>query len=331
MRHAYHLFAVRVPERRAVYDAMHAAGIGVQVHYVPIYKHSLFADAGRSGADFPETERAYAGLLSLPLYPGLTETDQDRVVEVLTDASGDRSDPGAGGLDPAAGQGAARPGRPAGAGVGRGRGAREQRVFRRGGRRDDALDEDDAVAALASELGAVVVRGPVDDVLTRFLSAVDTVGARPNDVVVRLTADCPLLDPRLIAQCVRTFSPERLDYVTTDHDGTIAHGFDVEVVSVAALRRVDALAHWRRSFARDVVHRGARRGVPGRRFRARALERRPARDARRARRRASCSTRWSPSWVSRANEWRVVVGLLRERPDLVALNAHVGVKPLALG
>jgi UDP-4-amino-4,6-dideoxy-N-acetyl-beta-L-altrosamine transaminase len=82
-RHAYHLFAVRVPERRAVYDAMHAAGIGVQVHYVPIYKHTLYADRGRSGAHFPETERAYDGLLSLPMYPALTETDQDRVVEVL--------------------------------------------------------------------------------------------------------------------------------------------------------------------------------------------------------------------------------------------------------
>jgi perosamine synthetase len=87
-RHAYHLFAVRVPERRAVYDAMHAAGIGVQVHYVPIYKHSLFADVGRSGSDFPETERAYAGLLSLPLYPGLTEREQDRVVEVLSQCIG---------------------------------------------------------------------------------------------------------------------------------------------------------------------------------------------------------------------------------------------------
>jgi dTDP-4-amino-4,6-dideoxygalactose transaminase len=84
VRHAYHLFAVRVPNRRAVYDAMHAAGIRVQVHYVPIYKHPLFADVGRSAADFPETERAYDGLLSLPLYPALSERDQERVVEVLS-------------------------------------------------------------------------------------------------------------------------------------------------------------------------------------------------------------------------------------------------------
>jgi len=83
VRHAYHLFAVRVPQRRAVYETMRAAGIGVQVHYVPIYEHPLYADTGRTGADFPETERAYGGLLSLPLFPALREADQDHVVEVL--------------------------------------------------------------------------------------------------------------------------------------------------------------------------------------------------------------------------------------------------------
>jgi dTDP-4-amino-4,6-dideoxygalactose transaminase len=84
--HAYHLFAVRVPRRREVYDAMRAAGIGVQVHYVPIYRHALYADLGISPGDFPETERAYAGLLSLPLYPTLTDDEQDRVVDTLAAA-----------------------------------------------------------------------------------------------------------------------------------------------------------------------------------------------------------------------------------------------------
>ena len=82
-RHAYHLFVVRVPQRRAVYDAMRGSGIGVQVHYVPIYEQPLYADAGRSASDFPATAHAYEGLLSLPLHPRLTEAEQDRVVEVL--------------------------------------------------------------------------------------------------------------------------------------------------------------------------------------------------------------------------------------------------------
>jgi perosamine synthetase len=82
-RHAYHLFAVRVPNRRAVYDQMRAAGIGVQVHYVPIYKHPLYADTCRTAVDYPAAERAYQGLLSLPLHPQLTDADQDRVVAAL--------------------------------------------------------------------------------------------------------------------------------------------------------------------------------------------------------------------------------------------------------
>jgi dTDP-4-amino-4,6-dideoxygalactose transaminase len=84
--HAYHLFPVQVPRRRAVFDAMRAAGIGVQVHYVPIYRHPLFARFGFSWDDYPETERTYSGLLSLPLFPGLTEAQQDRVVEELVGA-----------------------------------------------------------------------------------------------------------------------------------------------------------------------------------------------------------------------------------------------------
>ena len=82
-RHAYHLYPVRVAGRRAVYDAMRAAGIGVQVHYVPIYRHPLFASFGVAPSDYPETERAYDGLLSLPMYPGLSDAQQDRVVETL--------------------------------------------------------------------------------------------------------------------------------------------------------------------------------------------------------------------------------------------------------
>jgi dTDP-4-amino-4,6-dideoxygalactose transaminase len=82
-RHAFHLYPVRVPKRRSVYESMRAAGIGVQVHYVPIYRHPLFAPFGTAPSDFPETERAYASLLSLPMFPGLTDKEQARVVETL--------------------------------------------------------------------------------------------------------------------------------------------------------------------------------------------------------------------------------------------------------
>ncbi len=83
-QHAYHLFPVRVANRRAVYEAMRADGIGVQVHYVPIYRHPLFAKKGYTPDAFPETEKAYEGLLSLPLHAGLTDDEQDQVVASLT-------------------------------------------------------------------------------------------------------------------------------------------------------------------------------------------------------------------------------------------------------
>ena len=82
-RHGLHLFPVRIADRDRIFDGLRAAGIGVQVHYVPVYRHSLYADLGVGPADFPATEAAYAGLLSLPLHAGLTDAEQDQVVEAL--------------------------------------------------------------------------------------------------------------------------------------------------------------------------------------------------------------------------------------------------------
>jgi dTDP-4-amino-4,6-dideoxygalactose transaminase len=81
--HAYHLFPVQVRDRRRVYDGLIAAGIGTQVHYVPIYRHPLYEDLDVTPDQFPNTEAAYAGLLSLPLFPALTDREQDIVVETL--------------------------------------------------------------------------------------------------------------------------------------------------------------------------------------------------------------------------------------------------------
>jgi UDP-4-amino-4,6-dideoxy-N-acetyl-beta-L-altrosamine transaminase len=79
-RHAYHLFPVRVAERRRVFDGLRAAGIGVQVHYVPIYRFHAYCD---DPARYPSTESAAAQLISLPMYSGLTDAQQDRVVDTL--------------------------------------------------------------------------------------------------------------------------------------------------------------------------------------------------------------------------------------------------------
>ncbi|HYN97896.1 MAG TPA: aminotransferase class V-fold PLP-dependent enzyme [Pilimelia sp.] len=81
----WHLFSVRVRDgrRREVYDRMRAAGIGVQVNYIPVYWHPVFEDLGYQRGMCPHAEAYYAEQLSLPLFPDLTDADQDRVVEAL--------------------------------------------------------------------------------------------------------------------------------------------------------------------------------------------------------------------------------------------------------
>ncbi|WP_188115241.1 DegT/DnrJ/EryC1/StrS family aminotransferase [Salinispora mooreana] len=87
-RPAWHLYPIRVLDgrRREVYDRMRAAGIGVQVNYLPAHLHPVFADLGYRRGSCPVAEAFYDQQLSLPLYPGLSDTDQERVVDALTTA-----------------------------------------------------------------------------------------------------------------------------------------------------------------------------------------------------------------------------------------------------
>ena len=86
-RHVWHLFVVRVPRRDEVLATMQRAGVGVGVHYpVPIHLQPAFEWLGHRRGDFPHAEAAASEILSLPLFPGITAAQQDRVVEVLLSA-----------------------------------------------------------------------------------------------------------------------------------------------------------------------------------------------------------------------------------------------------
>lgn len=98
---------------------------------------------------------------------------------------------------------------------------------------------DDAIVAECAEIGVPCLRGPVDDVLTRFLGVLDKY---ESDVVLRFTADCPLLDPGLVALAHRVFVASGVDYMTTSIARTLPRGLDVEVVRTPVLRAIDALA-----------------------------------------------------------------------------------------
>ncbi|GAA4596576.1 spore coat polysaccharide biosynthesis protein SpsF [Actinoplanes octamycinicus] len=96
---------------------------------------------------------------------------------------------------------------------------------------------DDAVAAECARIGVACHRGPVDDVLTRFLGVL--AGRDDVHTVLRFTADCPLLDPALVRRVCDVFAASGVDYLTTSITRTLPRGLDVEVVRAAVLRAID--------------------------------------------------------------------------------------------
>lgn len=99
---------------------------------------------------------------------------------------------------------------------------------------------DDPIEREARRLETGVVRGPLVDVLARFVQSCD---ARSADGVVRLTGDCPLTDPRVVDQAVLHWRSTGADYVSnTLEPRSYPDGFDVEVITASTLRETARLA-----------------------------------------------------------------------------------------
>lgn len=85
-RSSWHLYIIRLNDagrHRQVFEALRADGIGVNLHYIPVHLQPYYRDLGFGPGDFLVAEDYYARAISIPLYPGLTEADQDRVVASL--------------------------------------------------------------------------------------------------------------------------------------------------------------------------------------------------------------------------------------------------------
>jgi spore coat polysaccharide biosynthesis protein SpsF (cytidylyltransferase family) len=93
-------------------------------------------------------------------------------------------------------------------------------------------DDDNEVARVASDEDVAVIRGPLDDVLERYRLAAETLDA---DAIVRITGDCPLIDPHVVDEVVRRFCESSADYVSNVAPPTYPDGLDVEVISRSAL------------------------------------------------------------------------------------------------
>src|SRR5262249_37470872 len=91
---------------------------------------------------------------------------------------------------------------------------------------------DDAIVRWCKDNGVSVHRGSEQDVLERYAGAIKASGA---DVVVRLTADCPFLDPAVIAQVVRLRKMCGVDYASNSDPATWPDGLDCEVITASAL------------------------------------------------------------------------------------------------
>lgn len=95
-------------------------------------------------------------------------------------------------------------------------------------------ERDQPLLALARDYGLPAYAGSEDDVLDRYYRAARQFGA---DVIMRLTADCPLLDPAVSARVLDRFRQGEVDYAGNTHPPTYPDGLDTEVFSFAALER----------------------------------------------------------------------------------------------
>lgn len=93
---------------------------------------------------------------------------------------------------------------------------------------------DQAIVDLCREEQIPVYRGSEEDVLDRYYQ---TAKAASADVIVRVTADCPLIDPQIVDEVINYFLTHQVDYASNVLERTYPRGMDVEVFSFAALER----------------------------------------------------------------------------------------------
>ena len=91
---AYHLFVINLQDhdhiksRQRIFVDLREAGIGVNVHYIPVHLHPFYKEMGFTSGDFPFAEKYYQSAITLPLFPTLTINNQDYVVKRLKESLG---------------------------------------------------------------------------------------------------------------------------------------------------------------------------------------------------------------------------------------------------
>ena len=92
---AWHLYIIRIDQRRitrthrAIFDQLREAGIGVNLHYIPVYRQPYYRELGFGQGYCPNAEAYYAEAISLPIYPSMTDEEQDFVIVTIKQVLGD--------------------------------------------------------------------------------------------------------------------------------------------------------------------------------------------------------------------------------------------------
>ncbi|QIX63055.1 UDP-4-amino-4,6-dideoxy-N-acetyl-beta-L-altrosamine transaminase [Hymenobacter sp. BT18] len=86
--HAYHLYVIQVADRKGLYDFLRTRQIYAQVHYIPVHTMPYYQSLGWQPGDFPRAEAYYAHCLSIPLFPSLTDEEQQYVVACIREFVG---------------------------------------------------------------------------------------------------------------------------------------------------------------------------------------------------------------------------------------------------
>jgi spore coat polysaccharide biosynthesis protein SpsF len=188
---------------------------------------------------------------------------------------------------------------------------------------------DDAVVAECERLGVASFRGSEQDVLDRYYQAALYGGAQ---VVVRITSDCPLIEPQLIDEVVAAFRAAQPDYASNTLHRTYPRGLDTEVFSLGALARAwaEAAEPYQRTHVTPYFYQHPELFA--------LLSVRQARDD--SHQRWTVDTAEDLAFVRHIYErlgsgdefgWQEVLDLLGREPELLALNRDVAQKALHEG
>ncbi len=186
--------------------------------------------------------------------------------------------------------------------------------------------KDGVIVRECERLAVSCFRGSEHDVLERYWRAAEQFRC---DVVVRVTSDCPLIDPDVVDEVITAFIDKEADLACNDFPRTFPRGLDVEVLTIDALRRAREMSdqHYQREHVTPVIYE--RPEI----FSVVSVQTKP--DLSHLRwtldtREDLALVRAIYSYFYNRDEfgWQEVVELMRRRPELAAMNAHIAQKPV---